>query len=79
MQVFQVGSVPLIKFLRGATVEIYSLSTSSWKQVEFGELLDGVEIKSDGFNTNGAIFWFGLSVNENKLALLSHTTIGISE
>ncbi|KAI9112391.1 hypothetical protein K1719_016588 [Acacia pycnantha] len=92
-------------------VEVYSLSTYSWKKVEFGELLDGVEISSDGFGTNGAIFWSGfkgnghflisyciateefalitppfpppvfpdptayrLSVYENKLALLSHTT-----
>ncbi|KAK4254119.1 hypothetical protein QN277_009544 [Acacia crassicarpa] len=98
-------------------VEVYSLSSCSWKEVEFGKLLDGVEVKSDGFSTNGAIFWFGykkgngrflvsyyiateefalipspisapelsdslcyrLSVYENKLALLSHTTIGISE
>ncbi|KAI9090904.1 hypothetical protein K1719_028389 [Acacia pycnantha] len=98
-------------------VEVYSLSTCSWKEVELGKLLDGVKIQSDGFGINGAIFWFGykkgnglflisyyiateefalipspisaplpsdsrfytLSVYENKLALLSHTTIGISE
>ncbi|KAK4254076.1 hypothetical protein QN277_009505 [Acacia crassicarpa] len=40
-------------------VEVYSLSTYSWKEVEVGGLLDGVEITSDGFGTNGAIFWFG--------------------
>ncbi|KAK4254070.1 hypothetical protein QN277_009501 [Acacia crassicarpa] len=95
-------------------VEVYSLSTHSWKKVEFGRLLDDVEISCDGFGTNGAIFWLGfkkgnvhvlisyyiateefaliptpisapelidslictLSVYENKLALLSHTTSG---
>ncbi|KAK4254120.1 hypothetical protein QN277_009545 [Acacia crassicarpa] len=137
MQVFQVGSVPLIEFLRGATVvgsingllclksnckylyfllwnpaiskfrlltreanfrvktgfgfssivndyklacisylpvvelidqvEVYSLSTCSWKAVELGELLDGVKIKSDGFGTNGAIFWFGYKGNGHFL------------
>ncbi|KAI9112448.1 hypothetical protein K1719_016645 [Acacia pycnantha] len=95
-------------------VEVYSLSTNSWKKVEFGGLLDSVQISRDGFGTNGAIFWSGfkegkghllvsyciateefalipsptsaaefidsllctLSVYENKLALLSHTTYG---
>ncbi|KAI9126673.1 hypothetical protein K1719_002269 [Acacia pycnantha] len=95
-------------------VEVYALSTCSWKKVEVGGLLDGLEIRSDGCCTDGAIFWFGfkkgnghmlvsycieteefafisspisapvwidsffysLSVYENKLALLSHTTIG---
>ncbi|KAK4254212.1 hypothetical protein QN277_009622 [Acacia crassicarpa] len=95
-------------------VEVYSLSTYSWKKVEFGRLFDGLEISCDGFSTNGTIFWSGfkegndhllvsyciateefalipspistpvlsdslflrLSVYENKLALLSHTTSG---
>ncbi|KAI9126553.1 hypothetical protein K1719_002149 [Acacia pycnantha] len=55
-------------------VEVYALSTCSWKKVEVGGLLDGLEIRSDGCCTDGAIFC--LSVYENKLALLSHTTIG---
>ncbi|XP_028755878.1 F-box/kelch-repeat protein At3g23880-like [Neltuma alba] len=95
-------------------VEVYSLSTKSWKNVEFEDLLNGVAVKSDGFCTNGAIFWFGFKPNvghllvsydigtemftfipspisapalhdsfcnsltehENKLAMLSHTTVG---
>ncbi|KAI9090906.1 hypothetical protein K1719_028391 [Acacia pycnantha] len=141
MQLFQVGSVPLIEFLRGATVigsingllclksnydylyfllwnpaiskfrlltreayfsvktgfgfcsivndyrvvcisylpvfelidqvEVYSLSTCSWKEVELGKLLDGVKIQSDGFGTNGAIFWFGFKKG-NGLFLISY-------
>ncbi|XP_054776830.1 putative F-box/kelch-repeat protein At1g12170 [Prosopis cineraria] len=42
-------------------VEVYSLSTGSWREVEFGNL-DGVAIHSDGFTTNGAIFWIGLKL-----------------
>ncbi|KAK4254209.1 hypothetical protein QN277_009621 [Acacia crassicarpa] len=48
-------------------VEIYSLSTNSWKKVEFGGLLDGVEISRDGVGTNGAIFWSGFKGNDHLL------------
>ncbi|KAI9112398.1 hypothetical protein K1719_016595 [Acacia pycnantha] len=48
-------------------VEVYSLSTYSWKKVEFGRLLDGLEIRCDGFGTNGAIFWSGIKKGNGHL------------
>ncbi|KAI9127459.1 hypothetical protein K1719_002018 [Acacia pycnantha] len=39
-------------------VEVYSLNMGTWKEVELGKL-DGVAIFYNGFNFNGAIFWFG--------------------
>ncbi|KAI9110392.1 hypothetical protein K1719_018552 [Acacia pycnantha] len=103
MQVLPVESVPLIESLRDAMVvsvsyhgitcliqqvEVYSLNTYSWKEVEFGGLLDGVEITSHGFEEFALIPFpisatvfidshcYRPSVFEKKLALLSHTTIG---
>ncbi|KAK4259375.1 hypothetical protein QN277_005715 [Acacia crassicarpa] len=48
-------------------VEVYSLRTGSWKEVDC-DSLDGVTISSNGFNTNGngAIFWSGLQVGVEK-------------
>ncbi|KAK4254073.1 hypothetical protein QN277_009502 [Acacia crassicarpa] len=48
-------------------VEVFSLSTYSWKKVEFGRLLDGVQIPFDGFGTNGAIFWSAYNGNGHFL------------
>ncbi|KAI9112411.1 hypothetical protein K1719_016608 [Acacia pycnantha] len=61
----------LIISSRRHQVEVYSLSTCSWKEVEFGGLLDGVLIMFDGFGTNGAIFWFGFKKG-NGLLLVSY-------
>ncbi|XP_028755896.1 F-box/LRR-repeat/kelch-repeat protein At2g27520-like [Neltuma alba] len=48
-------------------VEVYSLTTGSWKEVEFGNL-NGVAMTSNGFSYNGAIFWIGskLGVEEDE-------------
>ncbi|KAI9127056.1 hypothetical protein K1719_001615 [Acacia pycnantha] len=48
-------------------VEVYSLRTRSWKEVDC-DSLDGVAISSNGFNTNGngAIFWSGLLLGVEK-------------
>ncbi|XP_054789768.1 putative F-box protein At3g10430 [Prosopis cineraria] len=48
-------------------VEAYSLSIGSWREVEFGNL-DGVAITSNGFTSNGSIFWIGsrLGVGEDE-------------
>ncbi|XP_028755863.1 F-box/kelch-repeat protein At3g06240-like [Neltuma alba] len=40
-------------------VEVYSLSTGSWKEIELGNL-EGVQLFGDAFAANGAIFWYGL-------------------
>ncbi|XP_028805672.1 F-box/kelch-repeat protein At3g06240 [Neltuma alba] len=37
-------------------VEVYSLSTGSWKEIEFGPL-EGVRIFGDTVTANGSIFW----------------------
>ncbi|XP_054778673.1 F-box/kelch-repeat protein At3g06240-like isoform X1 [Prosopis cineraria] len=37
-------------------VEVLTLSTGSWREVEFGSL-DRVAVLSNGYNTDGAIFW----------------------
>ncbi|KAI9127046.1 hypothetical protein K1719_001605 [Acacia pycnantha] len=62
MQFLKVGEVPLIKSpnrspLIVAYVEVYSLRSGSWKEVEFG--IENVGLFSHQTTVNGAIFWFG--------------------
>ncbi|XP_028755801.1 putative F-box protein At1g32420 [Neltuma alba] len=42
-------------------VEVYSLSTGSWKDIEF-ENLGGVSLVSHAVTVNGVMFWYGLSL-----------------
>ncbi|XP_054778158.1 F-box/kelch-repeat protein At3g23880-like [Prosopis cineraria] len=43
-------------------VHVYSLSTGSWKGIEFGNL-NGVSLMSNGLHAIGSIFWFGFMLN----------------
>ncbi|XP_028798182.1 putative F-box/LRR-repeat/kelch-repeat protein At1g11620 [Neltuma alba] len=40
-------------------VEVFSLSTKSWKEVEFGNLKGIIIGKPEAVSANGAVFWFG--------------------
>ncbi|KAI9127060.1 hypothetical protein K1719_001619 [Acacia pycnantha] len=40
-------------------VEVYSLSTGLWKEIELGDL-EGIQLFDDGVCANGTIFWLGL-------------------
>ncbi|XP_054797553.1 F-box/kelch-repeat protein At3g23880-like [Prosopis cineraria] len=45
-------------------VEVYSLSTKSWKEIEFG-VLEGVSVSTETVTANGSMFWFGFNVDED--------------
>ncbi|KAI9127448.1 hypothetical protein K1719_002007 [Acacia pycnantha] len=50
--------VRIYNYLERVEVEVYSLSTGSWKQLEFGNLLEGVSLYGRFAATDEAIYWF---------------------
>ncbi|KAK4259526.1 hypothetical protein QN277_005849 [Acacia crassicarpa] len=55
-------------YLKRVEVEVYSLSTGSWKQLEFGNLLEGVSLHGRFAATDEAIYWFAYL---NDIVILS--------
>ncbi|XP_054778140.1 putative F-box protein At3g10240 [Prosopis cineraria] len=49
-------------------VQVYSVSTKSWKKVEFGNL-EGLCVSSESVAANGAVFWYGFNGDEDEFEL----------
>ncbi|KAK4259523.1 hypothetical protein QN277_005846 [Acacia crassicarpa] len=60
--------VRIYNFHKGVEVEVYSLSSGSWKQIEFGNVLKGGKFNGRFAATDEAIYWI---VYGNQIDVLS--------